>query len=195
MENNLSQQLEAILFYHGEPITIRKLAAMTKTTEEEMHAALRGLKDSLIGRGVRVVTKEDRVMLATAPECSSLIAAMAKEELETPLSKVSLETLAIILYRHPVAKSEIDYIRGVNSSFILRSLLVRGLVERETHPVDRRMYVYQPSFELLRFLGVEDLKKLPDYDEHRNALEKFFTQQETHDEKENGRITTPPQHA
>lgn len=174
MENNLSRQLEAVLFYYGEPVTVRRLSAITKTTEEAIQTALCALKDSLAGRGVCMITKEDRVMLATAPECAALITAIAKEELEMPLSKVSLETLAIILYRHPVAKSEIDYIRGVNSGFILRSLLVRGLIERNAHPVDRRMYVYMPSFALLRFLGVEELQKLPGYEAHRNALENFF---------------------
>lgn len=192
MENNLSRQLEAILFYHTEPIAVRKLAALTNTTEEQTRAALRDLEDCLAGRGVCVVVQDDRVMFATAPEYSSLIAALAKEELEAPLSKASLETLAVVLYRHPVAKPEVDYIRGVNSGFILRSLLVRGLIEREPHAVDRRMYVYKPSFELLRFLGIENLQKLPDYGKQRDALEKFFAERETIEEKAADGETAPP---
>ena len=71
----------------------------------------------------------------------------------------------MVLYKNGANRAEIDYIRGVNSSFTLRSLLVRGLVERITDPRDLRRYFYRPSFELLSFLGVKSVEELPEYAE------------------------------
>jgi chromosome segregation and condensation protein ScpB len=68
-----------------------------------------------------------------------------------------------VLYKNGVSRAEIDYIRGVNSSFTLRALSVRGLVERLNDPTDNRRYIYRPSFELLSYLGIKSVAELPEY--------------------------------
>ena len=70
--------------------------------------------------------------------------------------------MSIIFKKNTVGRAEIDYIRGVNSSFILRNLLVRGLIEREAKRGEDRNYIYKPSLSLLEHLGVKSLKELPD---------------------------------
>ena len=94
-----------------------------------------------------------------------------KEELNRDLSKASLETLSIVLYKNGVSRSEIDYIRGVNSSFTLRALSVRGLVERILDPKDNRRYLYRPSFELFSFMGIKSVQELPEYGEVNKSIE------------------------
>ena len=105
----------------------------------------------------------ESVTLATMPEVSSLIERLLREEREKELGKASLETLAILLYQGPVTRSVIDHIRGVNGTFILRNLQIRGLVERVPHPEDQRSFLYRPTADLLRHLGVSKIEDLPDY--------------------------------
>ena len=93
--------------------------------------------------------------------------------MQKDLGKAALETLTIILYRAPVSKGELDYIRGVNSSFILRNLLVRGLVERSINPNDKRSFVYRPTFDLLSHLGIAKIEDLPEYESVGQEIKKF----------------------
>ena len=90
------------------------------------------------------------------------------------LKKASLETLSIILYKNTASRAEIDYIRGVNSSFILRNLLVRGLIEIEAKRGEDRNYVYKPSLNLLEHLGVKSLEELPDFASVSAKLKDFL---------------------
>ena len=82
-----------------------------------------------------------------------------------------METLSIVLYKNGVSRSEIDYVRGVNSSFTLRALSVRGLVEKTIDAKDSRRYIYRPSFELLSFMGIKNVEELPDYGEVNKELQ------------------------
>jgi segregation and condensation protein B len=103
-------------------------------------------------------------MLATHPDMGAFIETLYTREITTPLSKSALETLAIILYSGPISKSEIDHIRGVNSQFMLRNLLVRGLIEKKDNPDDKRRSWYQTSSDTLTFLGITHIDELPSYE-------------------------------
>ena len=146
---------------------------MLSVSEEEIKNGIQILKEKLEGRGVSLMEKEDEVMMVTAGECSELIENLTKEELSKDLGKAALETLSIILYQGPIKRSELDYIRGVNSQFILRNLLVRGLIEKISDPKDARTFVYKPSFELLAHLNVKNIEELPDYEAVRKDIESF----------------------
>jgi segregation and condensation protein B len=177
----LDAQLESILFWKGEALSLKKLAEILKRTPEEIKEALSVLETKLEGRGVQLVYKEDEVMLGTRNEMGPTIEALVKEELVKDLGKAGLETLSIILYRGPVSRRDIDYIRGVNSQFILRNLLIRGLVEKVANPNDQRTFLYKPTFELLTHLGLSSLEQLPEYNEVRNEIvshEKNITETE-----------------
>jgi segregation and condensation protein B len=167
---NLENKLEAILFWKGEPISRKKLGDILKVEESEINVALEKLKENLKERGMVLLEKDNDVALGTAPELSKLFEDLQKEELNKDLSKASLETLSIVLYKNGASRSEIDYIRGVNSSFTLRALSIRGLVEKITDPKDSRRFVYKPSFELLSYMGVKSVEELPDYAEVSNSI-------------------------
>ncbi len=169
--DNLEQKIEAILFFKGESISRKKLSEFLGVGQIEVNEALEKLKESLKSRGIVLQEKDNEVMLGTASEFSELIEKLQKEELNKELSKAALETLSIILYKNGVSRSLIDYIRGVNSSFTLRALSIRGLVEKSIDPEDNRRFIYKPTFELLSFMGVKSVEELPDYNLVNSSIE------------------------
>ena len=160
---DLSAQIETVLFWKSEPVTVTELSRHLEQGQEKIYQALGELNSRLNGHGIALVKTGEAVMLGTAPAAGELIAKLAKEELARDIGKAGLETLAIVLYRGRVARSEIDYIRGVNSSFILRHLLIRGLIDKISNPEDARSFLYRPTFEVLSWLGVKEITDLPDY--------------------------------
>jgi len=186
---NLEQSIEAILFWKGEPMSIKELSKALSAGDSDIFAALKELEASLSTRGIILLRKVDKagseeIMLGTSPEAGQLIEKLTREELSKDLGKASLETLSVIMYRGPVKRSEIDYIRGVNSTFILRNLLVRGLVEKKPAPDDNRASVYGPSFELLSHLGIAKVEDLPNYREVQGEIQRFKEGQEASDQPE-----------
>lgn len=170
MNNNLENKIEAILFFKGEPVSLKRLEDILKVSKEEIKDAIFNLKINLENRGIVLAENNNEITLGTAPELSGLIENLQKEELNKELSKASLETLSIILYKNGVSRAEIDYIRGVNSSFTLRALSVRGLIEKTIDTKDNRRYIYRPSFELLSFMGIKSVEELPDWNDLNNSI-------------------------
>lgn len=160
---DLTAQIEALLFWKAEPVTVAELARSLPCSETEIVPAMETLASQLTGRGITLVRNGEQVMLGTSTEAGDLIEKLTKDELSHDIGKAGLETLTVVLYRSPVTRAEIDYIRGVNSSFILRNLLVRGLVDKIPNPADARSFLYRPTFELLSWLGVKEISELPDY--------------------------------
>jgi segregation and condensation protein B len=169
-ELSLSSQIESLLFWKGDSMTVNKLSTLLKKDEEEIKKSLRELKEKLGGRGITLVELNDEVSLQTVPEMSELIESLQKEELSRDLGKAALETLSIVVYRAPVSRKDIDYIRGVNSTFILRNLLIRGLVEKMENATDARSFLYKPTLDLVSYLGLSSLEELPDYSSTRAEL-------------------------
>ncbi len=172
-EQNLEKQVEAILFWYGEPVKIKKLVQILEKTEEEISSALKTLESSLSGRGIALISKDDEVALGTSKDFSDLIEKITKEELVKDLGRAGLETLSIIIYQGPISRAEIDYIRGVQSNFILRNLMIRGLVEKIPNPKDQRSFLYRPTFDLLNYLGVSKIEDMPEFEKARAEIESY----------------------
>lgn len=167
---NLEQKIEAILFYKNEPLEIKKISKILNVEEKEIKESLQNLSESLQNRGICLIENEKEVSLATAPEVKDLIEQIAKDEMSKEIGKAGLETLAIILYTGGASRREIDYIRGVNSNFILRNLSIRGLVEREPDPKDQRSFKYRANLNLLSHLGLKKVQELPEFENLKNEL-------------------------
>jgi segregation and condensation protein B len=170
---SISSQIEAILFWKAEPVSTKKLAALLGVGPESIKEGLVELQDKLSNRGLTLVQTDEDVMLGTAKEFSSLIEQLTKEDLVRDLGKAGIETLSIILYQGPISRADIDYIRGVNSQFILRNLLIRGLVERVDNPADSRSFLYKTTLELLAHMGLSKKEDLPEFDKVREDIESF----------------------
>lgn len=163
----LKHVIESILFVHGEPMSIRQLSKLTKETEDTVKMALRELSSDLDGRGIVLVEKKDEWQLATNPDNRSAVEDFIKGEFTEELTRAALETLAVIAYKGPVTRAEVEYIRGVNSSFTVRNLLMRGLIERKESPKDARSYLYEISFDFLKHFGLKKIEDLPEFSELR----------------------------
>lgn len=169
INDELSVRIEAILFYTAEPV---KVSFLTKTLEVKIDAvreALKDLTDSLDSRGIKLLEHNEEVSLVTSPELAPLIEKIIKEERERDLGRAGIETLTIVAYKGPVSKKEIEYIRGVNSQYALRNLLLRGLVDR-SQTVDGKM-VYTVTSDTIRFLGLKNISELPEFLDLSKQLE------------------------
>jgi segregation and condensation protein B len=161
----LKSIIESILFVSGEPMKLLKLAKVADATEAEVEEVIAKLDDDYAnGRGLRIIRIKDTIQLVSNPDNAEFVAELVKSEIQENLSQASLEVLSIVAYRGPITRAEIEAIRGVNCSFTLRALLIRGLIERTENIKDNRRYLYSISFDFLKKLGLESVEKLPDWE-------------------------------
>lgn len=166
----LEQQIEAVLFYKATPMKKSALCKLFQCDETALANALVALAKRLETGATRLVQVNDDVELVTAPEFDTLIDSIRKDEMRRDIGKAGAETLAIILYRGPMTRADIDRVRGVNSSFILRNLMVRGLVEKDANT---KQILYKATPELLAHLGITQITDLPDFEQIMNALDAY----------------------
>lgn len=169
-QNDFSAAIEALLFVHGEPIGIKKIAEILKIDRIIAENSIKELEEKLKAedRGLMLVFNNQQVQLTTKPDFAPFLENFIKEEFKENLTPASLETLSLIAYLGPMTRVQIDYHRGVNSSFILRNLLIRGLIERFSDSQKSNAYLYQPSFDLLKYLGISKIEELPEYEKFKN---------------------------
>ena len=179
--DELAARAEAFLFTEGEPVAVARLKKLLSCTDAELSAALNALSKRQEGSGMTLVLTDKEAALAVSPSCAPAIRAENEREHEREIGDAGLEVLAILLYRGPSTRSQIDYIRGVNTSTTLRTLLARGLALRAENPNDSREYLYRPTAELLAHLGASKVKDLPDYEKIVGELAVFETTGEKSD--------------
>lgn len=165
----ISAAIEALLFIYGEPLEIKRMAALLKVEKNVVEEALKEIENGCLieGRGLKLIFSGESAQIVAKPDFSPLLEGFVKEDFKEELSSASLETLSLIAYFCPVSRPQIDYFRGVNSSFILRNLMIRGLVERFDDQHRKNVYLYRPSFDLLKYLGVSRVEELPEYEKFR----------------------------
>jgi segregation and condensation protein B len=157
-------QLEALLFVAERPLARREIATLAGVDLETVDARLGDLEVVLHGRGVRLLAAGDRVELATAPEAGALIARYVGAA-GLRLSPAALETLAVVAYRQPVTRGVIERIRGVDSDYVVRTLLHRRLIaEQGRAATPGRPMLFGTSFEFLERFGLTSLDELPALD-------------------------------
>jgi segregation and condensation protein B len=162
--NELKSKIESLLFLSGRPMSERELAELTKGEIKDIAEAGRILMAESLEKksGLQIIKNGTSFQMVTAPENAELVQQFVKDETTGELSRPSLETLTIIAYRGPVAKTDLDRIRGINCSLILRNLLIRGLIDsREDKKKDESYYTV--TFDFLRFLGLNNVNELPDF--------------------------------
>ena len=168
--------LEALFFYYGEPMDTKKISKLLGIKESECGALIEEMSSKLNSdekSGLALVKHDDHFQLTTKPALDWLGQKLIQEEFKEELTPAALETLSIIAYLGPVPRSTVDYVRGVNSSFILRSLLVRGLVTREVQATRKNVFEYKASFDFLKHLGLQKIEELPEYEKYKNILTNF----------------------
>jgi len=168
----------------------KKLSQLLKISAEEAKQKVKDLNQYYEQNqsGLRLVFNDTSVQMATVKDNANLVEELIRSEVKEDLTPAALETLTIISYKGPLRKIDIDFIRGVNSTHTMRSLLIRGLIERASDKHDARSFVYQPSLEFLKTLGVSNITELPDYQETNKKLEGIKQQfSESQQNQENGK--------
>jgi segregation and condensation protein B len=161
-QEHLCSALESLLFAAGRPLLKAELRRVLGVAAERLDAALAALDQACQGRGVRVQQNGEEVQLVTAPENARFVAALLGLPASARLTAAALETLAVVAYRQPVTRGQLERIRGANSDRALASLVAHGLVEE----IGRAATVGRPTLfgTTLAFLeqfGLTDLAALP----------------------------------
>lgn len=169
----LSHRIEALLFAEGGPVAKKKLEKQLGCTAEELEAGLAELKARYTSGGLSLVVSDTEATLAVAQSALETVRTAQEAELGSAIGDAGLEVIAILLYKGPSTRAQIDYVRGVNTTSTIRNLLARGLVERAGNPADGREYLYRPTTELLAHLGVTERQELPEYARISSELASF----------------------
>ncbi len=169
--------LHALLFASGEPLKKKQLATLLNLKEEELTVVIAALNKLLAGSGIALIETSAELELRTAPEAASLVKKLRESELSRDLGAASLETLAVIAYQDGSTRSEIDWVRGVNSSTSLRNLLLRGLIEGKEDERDKRRIRYNLTTEALAHLGITNASQLPRAEELRAAAAQIIEEE------------------
>lgn len=167
----LAQQIEALLFTAGEAVSLRDLAELTHTRDEEVASALEEIHNTLSDTGLTLMRTSTHAQLVTSSSVAEFLAQFATEE--NVLSKAALETLSLIAYRGPISRADIDVLRGVDCRRMLRQLLHRGLV-RQLRTAGQAV-LYDISEECLAHLGVTSRDQLPSFEElsHHEGMDRL----------------------
>lgn len=157
--------IEAVLFAAAKPIKLIDLRKHLDLSEEVVREAIDDISSrfNIETSGVHLMEQNGSVQLVSNATAGEVVAKFLKKEASGPLTRPSLETLTIIAYRGPITKPEIELIRGVNCSLILRNLLIRGYILEEQDK-ERLQPVYHVSHEFLHVIGTNRLEDLPEYE-------------------------------
>lgn len=154
--------LETLLFVADGPVDLARLQRALDVDRPTLERALAALAATYQRRGIRMQRKGDDVTLASAPEAAECVERFLGLADSGRLSAAALETLAIVAYKQPVTRAQIEAIRGVNADYALRALMARNLVQ-EVGRLETvgRPAIFGTTFEFLQYFGLESLDELP----------------------------------
>lgn len=161
----LKNIIESILFVAEKPVSVKELAKITNSLNFDVQKVLLELIKDYKARGLRIIRKGDYFQLITAPEIAKYVAKFLNQELKKELGEAALETLAIVTYKQPITRMEVEKIRGVSCEAILRTLQIKSLIcEVDRKDAPGKPILYGTTFEFLQYLGVESVEELPKLD-------------------------------
>jgi len=183
----IKSKIESLLFISAKPMSLKQLSDLIKEKKEEIKKA----GDELVEeykekkRGIQIIKNGNKYQMVSSPENAGLVQEFIKDETTGELSRPSLEALTIIAYRGPVSKIDLDRIRGVNCSLILRNLLLRGLVEAKFDKQKQETY-YTITLDFTRFLGLNNINELPDFEKLNkdDTISRFLSGEQENEKKE-----------
>ena len=161
MRSPLANSVEAVLFVAEKPVSRGELAKVVGATPRQVEAALAELAQGYSGTGLRLAHDVDDWQLVTAPEQAGAVSAYLGAD-RLRVSPASLETLAVVAYRQPVTRAEVEAIRGVNCDQTIYTLMQRRLIEeRGRREGPGRPILYGTTWEFLECFGLSSLDELP----------------------------------
>lgn len=160
--NDLARLVEALLFVADEPVSIADLATALGASTEAVQGAIDWLVTQTHLRGMSVARVGMRVQLVTIPEAAAYVERFLGMDRSARLSSAAMETIAVIAYRQPITRAQVEAVRGVNSDAVIRTLRARNLIETVGQLEQAgRPELLGTTFEFLRYFGIESLEQLP----------------------------------
>ena len=180
-EGNLKGRIEAILFVAGEAVSVKELARALQTEEKAVKAELNAIRDEYDydQRGFLLKRFGDKVQLATRPLYAQDVLRLLQPVQQQSLSQAAMETLAVVAYKQPVTRAEVEQVRGVKCDYSLQSLINKGLI-KETGRKDTigRPILFGTTDEFLSHFGLEGLEYLPPLPENPQEASPEETEEE-----------------
>ena len=177
---DLKSNIEALLFVAGKPMSVKKIGELVNSKEVEVAYALSELQEKYVASasGIQIFSTGTQWQMGTAGDCAPIVGEFVKQEFAGELTRPQLETLTVIAYRGPISKQELEIIRGVSCSLIIRNLSIRGLVDEE-YDQKFKQNKYRVSMDFLRHLGINQVEALPEYNElhGHEVMETLLAQQ------------------
>jgi len=174
---DIHKELFALLYASQKPLSLKAIAGLLEKSEEETRALLDAAKETSTDSAFVILEQDGQYMLGTHPDSAEIVEKLFTNEVQSELSKAAAETLAVVLYYPSPTKADIEYIRGVNATYSLRSLLMRGLIQ-QVQKTGVRGGVYVPTIEVLQHYGVASVEELPQYRETKEQIEKIINTKE-----------------
>ena len=166
----MKTKIESLLFISSKPLTAKSIVSfLTKQGEQITAQQVLEIVEDLKQKynrpesGVQLVQAGNELQMTTNPDVAEIIKKFLKDDITGELTPASLETLTVVAYRGPITKPEVEQIRGVNCSLIIRNLLIRGLITFETNK-NSGQNSYEVTIDFLKHLGLNNVKELPDYE-------------------------------
>ena len=170
---DLAARVESVLFVAEEPVSTHRLAQVLDVTTGSIEHVLEVLASHYHRRGLRLQHVDGRVQLTTAPEAAPFVERFLGLQARLHLSQAALEALAIVAYRQPITRPEVEAIRGVGSDSVLRTLLRAGLVDRVGRADEvGRPFLYGTTSEFLQHFGLQSLDDLPELEGDADMVRK-----------------------
>jgi len=159
---HLPALIESLLFVAEEPVTVHHLQQALDVSLQATQDALEILERDCQSRGLRVQRQGQQILMITMPEAAPYIERFLGLDLSRKLSPAALESLAVVAYRQPVTRAQVEAVRGVDCQGVLRTLVAQGLIT-EVGRLEQagRPILYGTTFEFLQYFGLEDLSQLP----------------------------------
>jgi len=166
---NHKSLIESLLFVSPKPLSLKELVDFLKEDKAKIEEVLNQLVEEYnhSEKGIKIIENDKKYQMASSSENAKAVRDFLQSEVSGELTPASLETLTIIAYRGPVRKSDLEKIRGINCSLIIRNLLIRGLIEEKSDK-DEEDKEYSVSLDFVKFLGINSVKDLPDYEKFHN---------------------------
>lgn len=157
--------IECILFAAGDPISLRELSEIIEINDKRIKKIIEDMNQyyNEARRGLYIVEFNNKYQLSTKPEYGSYVKKLIKPEGRQNLSQAAMETLAIVSYRQPITRIDIDELRGVRSDRAIATLLEKGLI-KEAGRMDTvgRPILYGTTEDFLKYFGFKNIKELPE---------------------------------
>ncbi|HAE62057.1 MAG TPA: SMC-Scp complex subunit ScpB [Eubacteriaceae bacterium] len=173
-DNDKKSIIESILFALGEPVSLSELSQALEEPSSSIKKIMQELSSQYQrnGRGIQIKQLNNRYQMSTNPDNYEYIHKLLYEKNKASLSQASLETLAIIAYKQPVTRVEIEALRGVKSSSSIQTLLDRNLIKEAGRlEAPGKPMLFETTMEFLKYANISTIKELPSYDEFVNGIQ------------------------